>query len=217
MMKLKPFRDEAPEDLLGVGALGDVLDVGDVRVVDVLADVLESLVVGLAPAAVVMRPDEDHRDVELSGLDVRDLEVRAALGAGARAGAPTAARAPRSRPGVAAARPEHEHSDRQQGEQPDLLRRHGSSSSTTSRTRRLGPRAASDGANHCGGYPRTGPPRVPGTGRSGWKHSRRRARWSGQFGRRSRPFDLPAVGRPTVLPVPSRRCSNEPRCHRGRA
>ena len=34
---------------------------------------------GLAPAAVVVRADEDHRDVELAGLDVRDLEVGAAL------------------------------------------------------------------------------------------------------------------------------------------
>ena len=32
----------------------------------VLAQVLEALVVGLAPAAVVMRSDEDHRDVELA-------------------------------------------------------------------------------------------------------------------------------------------------------
>ena len=31
---------------------------------------------GLAPAAVVVRPDEDHRDVELALLDIRDLEVR---------------------------------------------------------------------------------------------------------------------------------------------
>ena len=58
---------EAPEDLLGVGALGDELDVGDVRVGHVLAEVLEALVVGLAPAAVVVRADEDHRDVELAG------------------------------------------------------------------------------------------------------------------------------------------------------
>ena len=64
MMKSKPLR-EAPEDLLGVGALGHVLDVGDVRVRDVFADILQALVVGLAPAAVVVRSDEDHRDVEL--------------------------------------------------------------------------------------------------------------------------------------------------------
>ena len=70
---------EAPEDLLGVGALRDQLDVRDVRAGEVLAQVLEALVVGLAPAAVVVRADQDHRDVELAGDDVRDLEVRAAL------------------------------------------------------------------------------------------------------------------------------------------
>ena len=74
---------EAPEDLLGVGALGHELDVGDVAVGHVLADVLEALVVGLAPATVVMWPDEDHRDVELALLDVGDLQVGTALGAGA--------------------------------------------------------------------------------------------------------------------------------------
>ena len=73
MMKSKPLRDEAPEDLLGVGALGHVLDVGDVRVGHVLADVDEAFVVGLAPAAVVVGPDEDHGDVELALDDLGDL------------------------------------------------------------------------------------------------------------------------------------------------
>ena len=73
---------QAAEDLLGVGAFRDELDVGDVRVGHVLAEVLEALVVGLAPAAVVVRSDEHHRDVELARVDLRDLEVRAGLGAG---------------------------------------------------------------------------------------------------------------------------------------
>ena len=72
---------QAPEDLLGAGALGHELDVGDVAVGHVLAEVLEALVVGLAPAAVVVGPDEDHGDVELAVLDVGDLELRA-LGGG---------------------------------------------------------------------------------------------------------------------------------------
>ena len=64
---------ERPERRLGVGALGHVLDVRDVGVLDVLADVLEALVVGLAPAGVVVRPDQDHGDVELALLDLGDL------------------------------------------------------------------------------------------------------------------------------------------------
>ena len=71
---------EAAEHLLGVGALGHQLHVGDVRVGHVLADVAQALVVGLAPAAVVVGPDEHHRDVELALLDVRQLPVRAARG-----------------------------------------------------------------------------------------------------------------------------------------
>ena len=74
---------QAAEDLLGVRALGHELDVGGVRVRDVLADVLEALVVGLAPAAVVVRPDQDHRDVELALDDIGDL---GGAGAAARAG-----------------------------------------------------------------------------------------------------------------------------------
>ena len=75
MMKSKPLRASDAEHLLGVGALGDVLDVGDVGVVDVLAQVLEALVVGLAPAAVVVGPDEDHGDVELAFLRSRGFCV----------------------------------------------------------------------------------------------------------------------------------------------
>ena len=57
---------EAPEDLLRVCALGHELHVRDMGVRHVLAEVLETLVVGLAPAAVVVGSDEDHRDVELA-------------------------------------------------------------------------------------------------------------------------------------------------------
>ena len=46
-----------------------------------LAHVHEAIVLGLAPAAVVMRSDEDHADVELARHDVRNLEIaRAARG-----------------------------------------------------------------------------------------------------------------------------------------
>ena len=83
---------------------------------------------GLAPAAVVVRADEDHRDVELAGLDVGDLEVgRAALGAGAGASAPRTR--PRRAPAGWGAAPaglttgSHEHDDGHQGRQPRRCRR----------------------------------------------------------------------------------------------
>src|SRR6476469_5152474 len=80
--EVEPLPGEAPEDLLGVGALRDQLDVRDVRAGEVLAQVLEALVVGLAPAAVVVWPDEDHRHVELAGFDLGDLEVGTGGGPG---------------------------------------------------------------------------------------------------------------------------------------
>ena len=72
--QVEALAGETADDLLGVGAFRHVLDVGDMDVRDVLLDVLQAFVVRLAPAAVVMRANEDHRDVELALLDVRDLE-----------------------------------------------------------------------------------------------------------------------------------------------
>ncbi len=72
-MKLKPLRERLRKTCSESVALGDVLDVGDVRVGHVLAEVDQALVVGLAPAAVVVRSDEDHGDVELAFDDLRDL------------------------------------------------------------------------------------------------------------------------------------------------
>ena len=142
MMKLKPFRDEAPEDLLGVGALGHELDVGDVRVGDVLAEVLEALVVGLAPAAVVVRPDQDHRDVELAGDDVRDLEAppRCRPWPAPAAQSPRRAAAARgtARLRRRAACADDDDRRREQARQPQPCARHGSSSSPPRRLRRIG-------------------------------------------------------------------------------
>ena len=80
---------------------------------------------GLAPAAVVVRPDEDHRDVELAGLDVRDLEVGAGRGAGPGAVA-VAAASSRSALAARAAGTEREHGCRQRtGTQPKRECGHG--------------------------------------------------------------------------------------------
>ena len=136
MMKSKPLRDEAAEDLLRVGALGHELDVRDVGVGHVLAEVLEALVVGLAPAAVVVRADEDHRDVELAGLDVRDLQVGAAAlrpGTGTGRSTSTAAtRAGRCGPGRRGrgTRTQDQGARHQSGERPQTMLRHQSSSAT---------------------------------------------------------------------------------------
>ncbi len=74
--EVEALAGERPEGLLGVGALGHVLDVGDVGVVHGLAHVEQALVVGLAPAAVVVGPDQDHGDVELAFHGLGDLRPR---------------------------------------------------------------------------------------------------------------------------------------------
>jgi hypothetical protein len=99
-MKLKPLRERlrktAPSRLLR-----DELDVGDVRVGHVLLDVLESLVMGLAPATVVVRPMRTIATLNLPAFDVRDLQRR--RGTGGRRRAPGRGRGPGCR-GTAAGR-----------------------------------------------------------------------------------------------------------------
>ncbi len=73
--QVEALAGQAADDLLGVGAFGHVFDVGDVRVRHVLLEVGQAVVVRLAPAAVVMRADQDRGDVELALLDIRDLQA----------------------------------------------------------------------------------------------------------------------------------------------
>jgi hypothetical protein len=80
MMKLKPLRARLRNTCSEVGAFRHQLDVRDMRVGHVLAHVLQTLVVGLAPAAVVVWADKDHRDVELARFDIGDLQIRATPG-----------------------------------------------------------------------------------------------------------------------------------------
>ena len=126
---------QAPEHLLGGRAFEDVLDIGDVRVLDVLAEVAQALVVGLAPAGVVMWSDEDHRDVELALFNIGDLEL--ALGTrGPDAGTAVAGSGARRASGRAAAatRPEQQDCDRQERETRERRSGHASSSDPARRT-----------------------------------------------------------------------------------
>ena len=65
---------QGAEDLFGVGAFGDVLDVGDMRIFDVLSDVFQAFVVSLRPTTIIMWSNQDHGNVELALLNIGDLE-----------------------------------------------------------------------------------------------------------------------------------------------
>ena len=193
MMKSKPLRAEAAEDLLGVGALGHELDVGGVGVGDVLADVLEALVVGLAPAAVVVRPDQDHGDVELALDDVGDL---GGAGGAGRAGSGTvgAGSARGGAAGAAATGSEDEDARREQRQRPETNGGHACSPHSGARRRPSNkrhprpPRRASGDADH------------PGPGPcSRWAKDSRRA--SGSVGHSAAMGYHPRVFERTELPA----------------
>ena len=216
---------QAPEDLLRVRPLGDVLDVGDVRVGHVLAQVDQPLVVGLAPATVVVRSDEDHRDVELAVDDLGDL--------GARRGAGLAFRGRAAGRGGRAAAPAGGHQQRPRGKQhqgsPEsdghrVLSSKRSHSGSTERTRGAGcgtptgdeARAQARAGSRTKDSRRAAPPKgrwAPIGGRDGPPLVPRRYRRNRRAGA-SRVGGVPGRCR---FGYPSARCSNARRCPTGRA
>ena len=235
MMKSKPLRARLRKACSEARVVEHVLDVGDVRAGQVLAEVLETLVVGLAPAAVVVGSDEDHGDVELALLDVGDLELGAFRGG--RAGAGTFGRAPeRARRGRAA-----------DGEQPlvtranvprsaaSLTRRDAierSSSTTMSTSVARGTASAGPLERHVLRHGARAPDAAPSaTARSERLPAHPTAPSLAAPDRAGRPIPTTAPRRsgardgaigacrclsaPTI-PVPSARCSSAPSCPTGR-
>ncbi len=73
--QVEAFACQAAKYLFGIRTFGDQLNERNMGVGDVLFHIQQTIIVGFAPATIIVRANQDHGDIELILFDGRDLKA----------------------------------------------------------------------------------------------------------------------------------------------